>query len=68
MVRKKQRNTGVPKSVLMPAPLYRAIVQKADNEDRPISSIVRFAIRKELGMLAQKDQPKQNSNNHEFHP
>jgi len=55
MARKKQVKSGVPKNVVLPASLLRAIARKAENEGRPISAIVQLAIRKELGLPAGTD-------------
>jgi hypothetical protein len=50
MSRKKQFKSDVPTSILIPAPLQRAIAQRAHDEDRSFSAIVRLAIKKELGI------------------
>ena len=50
MKRKKLFRSDIPTSVLMPAPLQRAIAERAEREDRSFSAVVRLAIKKELGI------------------
>jgi hypothetical protein len=47
--RKKVFNDRVPVSILIPAPLQKAIAQKAIQNGRSFSAEVRQAIKKELG-------------------
>lgn len=49
MSRKKRFRSDLPTSVLLPAPLQRAIADKANREERSFSAVVRRALKKELG-------------------
>lgn len=55
MSRKKNFDGSVPTSVLIPEALQRALVEKANKEERSFSAVVRRAIKKELGLPIEED-------------
>jgi hypothetical protein len=55
MNRKKKFRDDVPASVLIPAPLQRAIAARAVKEERSFSAVVRRAIKKDFGIPLDDD-------------
>lgn len=51
--RKKSANDSVPCSVSIPIELQKALIQKAESEDRSFSSVVRQAVAAYVGQVGQ---------------
>ena len=49
-MRTKKVRSNTPVSILMPAPLQQALIERAEREDLTFSQIVRRAVRKEFGL------------------